>query len=108
MRDHDGAADDQAHGERFLELGRGHAALGALDDVVADAVVAAQHQRGDEAEQLFGLGGQRAVLVRFTVEAEETLDHPVVAGQNALVGRNALGLELVEGFGHGCLLMRVA
>ena len=55
VRDHDGAADDQAHGERFLELGRGHAAFGALDDVVADAVVAAQHQRGDEAEQFFSL-----------------------------------------------------
>jgi hypothetical protein len=69
MRDHDGAADDQAHGERFLELGRGHAAFGALDDMVADAVVAPQHERSDEAEQFFGLCRQRAVFIRFTVEA---------------------------------------
>jgi hypothetical protein len=63
VRDDDGAAHDQGHGEGLEELVVGDAFLLAADHVVGDAVVAAEHHRGDEPQQLLGLHGERAGLV---------------------------------------------
>ena len=56
MRDDDGAADDEADGEGLEEFFVGQAGFDAADEVVGDAVVAAEDERGDEAEEL--LDGQ--------------------------------------------------
>src|SRR5690606_7822089 len=63
VRDDDRAADDEADGEGLEELLVGDALLGAADEVVGDAIVAAEYEGGDEAEELLGTGGERAVLV---------------------------------------------
>jgi hypothetical protein len=94
VRDHDAAADHQADRERLEHLVAVDAGLLALGHVVADAVVAAQHHRGHQAEQLLGLHVQRAGLVGLGVEREEPAHHLVGLGQDALV--HALA-ELGEG-----------
>lgn len=43
MRDDDAAANDQSHVERFVEFVILSAGIHALDDMVIDAIIAAQH-----------------------------------------------------------------
>src|SRR5690606_21069930 len=85
VRDHDAAAHHQPHREGFEHLVPGHPGPPALGDVVADAVVAAQHQRRDQAQQFLGLHVQRPGLVGLGVEREEAPHHLVGLGQDALV-----------------------
>ena len=85
VRDHDAAAHHQPDREGLEHLVAVDAGLLALGDVVADAVVAAQHQRGDQAQQLLGLHVQRAGLVGLGIEREEAPHHLVGLGEDALV-----------------------
>src|SRR5690606_6192079 len=83
--DDDRAAHHQADGEGLEELLAGDPGLPALGHVVADAVVTAQHQRRDQAQQLLGLHVQRAGLVGLGIQGEEAAHHLVRLGQDALV-----------------------
>ena len=85
VRNDDRAAHDQPHAERLEELVAVHAGVAALRHVVRNAVVAAQHHRGDEAEQLLRLHVERAGLVGLGVEREEAAHHLVVFREDALV-----------------------
>ena len=71
MRDHDAAADDEGDVEGFPDLLVGDAGLDALVDVVRDAVIAAQHRRRRESQQLLRLSRERPGLVGLAIEAEE-------------------------------------
>ena len=85
MRDDDGASDDEADVEDVEELGAGGAELLAPDDVIRDAVVAAEHHRGGETRDLLGLRVQGAVLVGLRVEVEETIDPEMLRLEDLLV-----------------------
>ncbi|KAG1449444.1 hypothetical protein G6F57_016628 [Rhizopus arrhizus] len=85
VRDHDRAADHQADREGLEELFAGHPGVLALGHVVADAVVAAQHHRGHQAQQFLGLHVQRAGLVGLRIQREEAAHHLVRFAQDALV-----------------------
>lgn len=54
MRNHDAAADHQPDRKRFEHFLPPDAGLSALDKVIGNAIVAAQHQGSDQAEQLLG------------------------------------------------------
>ncbi len=71
--------------------------------MVGDAVVAPQHHRGHESHQLFGLGIQRARLVRPGVQREEPIDVEVARRVDCGVHLVAKMPELLDvpGVGHG-------
>src|SRR5690606_8873767 len=97
--DDDGAADDEADGEGLEELLVGEADLGALDEVVGDAAVAAEDEGGDEAEERLGGGVERAVLVDAGVEGPEAVDLEVALVEDALVELVAEAVEVFEAHG---------
>jgi len=81
MRNGDGAADDQRHVE-----GRDHffalpAFFGAADQMIGDAVIAAQYCGGDQPGQFLVLGAERAGFVGLVVESKEALDAEVAAAE---------------------------
>ena len=97
VRDHDAPAHHQrdVHGVEHLVVGVPR--LGALLQVVVDAVVAAQDRAGDQPQQLLGAAVERAVAVGGRVEVEEPLDAQVRAVvQDACVHAGAVGVEAVE------------
>src|SRR4051794_8994443 len=96
VRDHDAAADHQADRERLEQFGAAGPRVLALGDVVADAVVAAQHHRSHQAEQFLGLHVQRAGLVGLGVEREEAADDLVGLGEDAIVHPLAEFGELLD------------
>jgi hypothetical protein len=85
MRNHDGAADDEADAEHLEEFVAIDAGLAALRHVIRDAVVAAQHHRRDETEHLLGLHVERAALVSLRIEREEAPYDLIVLSENPLV-----------------------
>src|SRR5690606_23203290 len=94
VRDHDRSADHQPDRKRFEHFVAVQPRILALGHVVADAVVAAQHQGGDQAEQFLGLHVQRAGLVGLGVQGEEPAHDLVGLGQDAFVHALAEGGEL--------------
>jgi hypothetical protein len=92
----DGAADDEADGERLLELRIAHSFISAPDQVVVDAVVASQYERGHQPEHLLGLDGQSAVSVDLSVKAEEPPDLQVRIVQGDSIQLLTLARETIE------------
>ena len=82
VRDDDAAADHQPDVERIVQLLVLEALGDAAVEVVVDAVVAAQHERRDEPDQLLGAPRQRAVAIAVGVEVEEALDAEVVGAEH--------------------------
>ena len=70
--------------------------LAAPDDMVGDAVVAAQDERRDQAEQFLRLRRQGALFVGARVEGEEALDVEVARAEDALVHLLAEFAELLQ------------
>ena len=105
VRDHDRAPHHQPDAHRLDDLLAARAGGARLDQVVLDAVVAAQDQRCDEAEQFLGLLRQRPVLaVGKGVHGVDALDHAVVLGEDAFVHARAVGGEILLELAHGHLL----
>src|SRR4029077_14282838 len=74
MRNGDGAADDEGDIEGVDDLVAFPAFFAAAHQMVGDALVAAQHGAGHQAEKLLGLGAEWAGFVGLMVEREEALD----------------------------------
>jgi hypothetical protein len=102
MGDGNGAANDQGDIEGVDDLRAGPASLSALNDVVGDAVVAAEDGGGDQAEEFLGLGVEGTGLVRLVIEGEEALDAEVAAIEDFFVQVGAKFLEVIETIGHRC------
>ena len=108
VRNGDGAADDEGDVEGVDDFFALPAFLAAADEMVSDAIVAAENGAGDEAEEFLGLGAERAGLVGLMVEGEEALDAEVAAAEDFLVEVGANFLEVVETVGHGSSCLREA
>jgi len=83
--DGDRAANDQRHVERvdhFLALPPFFA---AADQVVSDAVIAAQHRGGDQPEQFLCFGAERAGFVGLWSRAKKRLIAEVAAAEDFFV-----------------------
>jgi hypothetical protein len=92
MRDHDAAADHQGHIQRLLLLiTRGSQTI-RLDDVVIDAVIAAQARGDDQAHEFLVLRRNCAFQVCVVVDVVEALDQEVVGLVNIRIQARA-GLE---------------
>src|SRR6266852_4833138 len=93
--------DDQRHIERvdhFLAL---PTLFAAAHQVIGDAVVAAQHRRGHQAEELFVFGAERARLVGLMIQREKSFDAEMAAAENFFVQVGAEFLEIIEAVSHG-------
>jgi hypothetical protein len=69
--------------------------------MVGDAIVAAQNGAGDQAEELLGLGAERAGLVGLMVEGKKALDAEMAAAEDFFIEVGTKFLEVVETVRHG-------
>jgi hypothetical protein len=97
---HDAPAHHEAHGEDLQHLLVGDPFLLAAHDMIGDAVVAAEHQRGHQAEQLLRLDAQRSRLVGPVVQGKEAIDGEIPAAQNDGIHPFPEGAEVGEGAGR--------
>src|SRR5713226_8341181 len=96
----DGAAYDQRYVQRVNHFFALPAFLAAADQVIGDAVVAAQHGGSHEPEQFFLLGAKRTGFVGLVIESEEALDAEVAAAEDFLVQVSAKLLKIFQAIGH--------
>ncbi|MEZ4624469.1 MAG: hypothetical protein R2843_06700 [Thermomicrobiales bacterium] len=104
VRDDDASANDQADIQRIVQLLVAESGFDALDQVVIDAVIAAQDKRSDQSEQFLGFAVERAIPVTLAVEAEESVDAKMIERKmrSFILLRSASGLlELFEGGASG-------
>src|SRR5450759_64382 len=96
MRNDYGAADDETYRERFEQHGARHALFGTAGEMIRHAVIAAEHERRNEAEQLLGFPVERACFVGACVEREEAVDNQISLAQDFFVHPFAKLAELLE------------
>lgn len=104
MRDDDAAADDEADAHGFEYFVARDTFFAAPDDVIRDAIIAAQHEGSDQSQQFLGLHVERATFVGPSVEIEEPIDDEIVLAEDARV--HALA-ELTEFGERGALIAAV-
>ena len=92
----DGAADDEGDVEGVDGFLPGPTFFGAADEVIGDAVVAAENRRGDQSQELLGFGAEGAGFIGLVVEREEALDAEMAAAKDLFVEVGASALEVVE------------
>jgi hypothetical protein len=103
MRNDDRPTNDETDREALEDLGTGDALLGATSEMICDAVIAPEHERGDEAEQLLGPDIESAGLVGAGVEGEEPVNDKVPFIENLDVQTRA---ELDEVLERSIMLVR--
>ncbi len=103
MRNHDRPADNETDRERLEDLGTGDSLLRAAGEMIRDAIIAPQHQRRDEAEELLGLDVERAGFSGAGVERKEPVDNEVPFVENLDVKTLA---ELDEVLERSTMLVR--
>ena len=96
MRNDDRATDNQADGEALENLGTGDALLGTPGEVIRDAIIAAEDERGDETEELLGPNVERARFVGAGVEGEKAVDDKIPFVENLDVQTLAELTEVLE------------
>ena len=101
VRDDDTSANDQADIQRIVQFFVAETRFNALDQVIVDAVIAAQHERSDQPEEFLGFAIERAIPVALAVEAEESVDAKMIERKDALVHCLTLGFERLELFEGG-------
>src|SRR6266849_1364054 len=100
MWNDDGAADDQGDVERVNDFLALPAFFAAANQVIGDAVIAAEDGGGDEAEQFLVPGAERAGFVSLMVESEEALDTEMAAAEDFLIQVGAKFLKIFQAFCH--------
>jgi len=98
VRDDDTSAYDQSDRERFFLLGSRHAQTIRLNDVVVDAVVAAQTGRSNKAHQLLVFCRQYAFEIGVVVEVVEAFDQEIIGLVYVLVEARAHIQEAARDF----------
>jgi hypothetical protein len=100
MRDGNGAADDQSDVESVDDLFAVPAFFAAADDVIGDAVVAAENGGGDETEEFFRFRAEGAWLIGLVIESEETFHAEMAAIEDFFVQVGASFLKVFEAVRH--------
>ena len=103
MRNDDRTTDNETDGEALEDLGTSDALLGAASEMIRNAVITPQHERGDEAEQLLGPDIESAGLVGAGIESEEPVDDKVPFIENLDIQTRA---ELDEVLERSTMLVR--
>jgi len=111
VRDSDRAADDQCDIECVNDFFTLPAFLPAANEMIRDAIVAAENGGRDEAHKFLRFRAEGAWLVGLMIESEEALHAEVAAIQDFLVQVGARFLKIVETVCHdssesGAAIMR--
>ncbi len=85
MRYHYSAANDIGHGKYLVYFVSTQPLLVAFDEVILDAVVAAQYHAGHKAQHLLGLYTQRPFGIRIGIQVKEPVDHLILLAEYHLV-----------------------
>jgi hypothetical protein len=96
MRDHNRTADDEADRKRLEHLGTRDVFFGAAGEMVRHAIVAAENERCNEAEQLLGFHVQRAGFVRARIEREKSIDDEISLAQDLSIHSLAKLAKLLQ------------
>src|SRR5690242_16535152 len=100
MRNGDGATDDQGYVQRvnhFLTL---PAFFRAADEMIGDAIVAAENGGGNQAQQLFGLRAKGSGFVGLMIEGEKSFQAEMAAIEDFFVQAGAKLLKIFEAVRH--------
>ena len=93
--------DYQGDVHRLQQLLVGKPRLHALDHVIVNAIVAAQHHARRQAEQLLRPGREGTILISHRVQVEETLKAEMPRAEDALVHSLAISAKFIQAAGHG-------
>jgi hypothetical protein len=99
--DGDGTAYDQGNVQGVDYLSAAPANFTTANQVIGNAIIAAEDGGGDQAEELLGSGVERAGFVGLVIQSEEALDAEVAAIEDFVVEFGAGFLEIVERVRHG-------
>lgn len=100
MGNGDGAADNQGGVQGVDDFFALPAFFAAADEMVGDAIVAAEDGGGDETKKLFRFCIESARFVSLMIEGEEAFDAEVATIENLFVEVGAEFLKIVEAIGH--------
>src|SRR6185295_3786159 len=70
--------------------------LGALFDVVRDAIVAAKHGRSHQAHEFLGAFVERAVFISLGIKCKKSFDAEMITAEQFLVQRRAIAVKLIH------------
>jgi hypothetical protein len=96
VRDHYGAAHYVGHSEDFVNFFCGNALFVAFTQVVLDAVVAAEHHTGYQAQHFFCLYRQRAFGIRIRIQVKKPVDDFVVFAEDHLIHFGPVVVEFLH------------
>jgi hypothetical protein len=99
--DGDGTAYDQGNVQGVDYLSAAPANFTTANQVIGNAIIAAEDGGGDQAEELLGSGVERTGFVGLVIQSEEALDAEVAAIEDFVVEFGAGFLEIVERVRHG-------
>jgi hypothetical protein len=91
-----GAANDEADRKRFEQLSPRHVLLGAAGEMIRHAIIAAEHERCYEPEQLLGFDVERTGFVGARVEREKPIDDEISLAQDLSIHPLAKLAELFQ------------
>jgi hypothetical protein len=97
----DGATDDQGYVEGVYDFVAVPAFFAAANEVIGDAVVAAEDRGGDQTKKFFGFRAESSGLISLVVEGEEALHSKVTAIENFFVQVGARPLKIFKAVCHG-------
>jgi hypothetical protein len=83
--DGDGAAYDQGNVQGVDYLSAAPANFTTANQVIGNAIIAAEDGRGDQAEELHGSAVERTGFVGLVIQSEEALDAEVAAIEDFVV-----------------------
>jgi hypothetical protein len=99
--DGDGTAYDQGNVQGVDYLSAAPANFTTANQVIGNAIIAAEDGGGDQAEELLGSAVERTGFVGLVIQSEEALDAEVAAIEDFVVEFGAGFLEIVERVRHG-------
>ena len=100
MGNGDGAADDQGHVQSVNDLFAVPAFFAAANQVIGDAVVAAENGGGHQAQELFRFRAEGSGLISLVIESKKALHAEVAAVENLFVQVAAKSLKIFEAIRH--------
>jgi hypothetical protein len=96
MRDGNGTSNDERDVEGVNDLFAGPAFFGCTNEVVGNAIVAAENGRGDQTQQFLSFAAKSTGFVGLVVEREVALDAQMAAAEDFFVKVSARALEVVK------------
>jgi hypothetical protein len=100
MGDDDTAVNDQGDIEGIIQFFIRPPRVHALDDVIINAIIAAQYHRSNQTQQFFGFSIQSTVLISICIQVEETLNPQMLYIGDTIIHFTAVCLKFFQSIRH--------